>query len=349
MYLREHNWEPFLYERLNNIIEKNKNNNNYMVFDFDQTIVTGDVEEHLMYYMAKNFLYKIEADEFEKILKTDLSKDKKINDVADDLIELFGQLKKEFVSGSDIHNAYMAKLIYFYYNVYQYIDLQNGIIYPTYFFAGYTQTEMDNLCKEMIQEMTKSEIKKVKYKTPSNLKGKSGQIESEFFINLRFNPEILDLFEVLSENNIVPHIISASPESLLKGVVKASPLKLHEKSCIFGMSHEYKEDKIHSKIEADRILTRKEGKTEVINKHLLPKHNQKHPLGVFGDSMGDYSMLTEFSETKLRVLFNRKLEDQTKDFKERAKTEYGQDSATYFVQGKDYRESEFIRKVESII
>ena len=46
-----------------------------MVFDFDQTIVTGDIEEHLMFYMAKHFLYKLEINEFAEIVKTDISND----------------------------------------------------------------------------------------------------------------------------------------------------------------------------------------------------------------------------------------------------------------------------------
>lgn len=147
-------------------------------------------------------------------------------------------------------------MIYFYYNLYKYISLQNGIIYPTYLFAGYSKDQMIDMCSDMLNEYDKY------------------------------------------------------------GNIKA-------------------------RIDRTKILSRKEGKYQIIKTFLMENHNNKERLDVFGDSMDDFSMLTNFASTKIRVLINRDLNDQTKEFKLKANKEYGKPDATYFVQGKDFTKSEF--------
>lgn len=348
MKLKKLNWEPFLYERLCSEIENNKNNDAYMVFDFDETIVTGDVEEHIMFFMAKNFLYKMNVSEFSHVLKSNLNTDENINNIADDLIFLYEKLSKSFVKGSEIHETFIAKLIYFYYNVYSSTKLEKGKVYPTYLFYGYTQDEFDIVCKDMIEEFASSDIKYFNYETRKGFEGKSGKISSTFYKNPSFNTEIIDLFKVAKENGIVTNIISASPFCIIKGIVESGPLEMNEKSMLFGMPHLYDEDKIISTISKDKILSVREGKTEIIKNFIMPKYNND-PLAIFGDSMGDYSMLTHFEDTKLSVLFDRNLDDETKIIKSKAIEQYRDSKARYLLQGKDYTISEFIPFTKSIL
>ena len=52
-----------------------------------------------------------------------------------------------------------------------------------------------------------------------------------------------------------------------------------------------------------------------INKFIKPKHKEKDPILVAGDSSGDYNMMTEFKDIQILLLMKRegKLDDLTKD------------------------------------
>lgn len=58
MKLKKLNWEPFLYERLCSEIENNKNNDAYMVFDFDETIVQEMLKNILCFSWRKTSCIK---------------------------------------------------------------------------------------------------------------------------------------------------------------------------------------------------------------------------------------------------------------------------------------------------
>ena len=46
-------------------------------------------------------------------------------------------------------------------------------------------------------------------------------------------------------------------------------------------------------------------KPEFIRAHIAPRHHGKDPVLVAGDSIGDHSMLTEFKNMQLALLFQR--------------------------------------------
>lgn len=62
-YFQEHQWEPYVYNRLNQLIDQFKTSESsnfktkpYVVFDFDNTSIIGDVEDNLMIYMLDHLL-----------------------------------------------------------------------------------------------------------------------------------------------------------------------------------------------------------------------------------------------------------------------------------------------------
>ncbi|MGO1931133.1 MAG: hypothetical protein ACTH1A_03130 [Ruoffia tabacinasalis] len=78
-YFQEHQWEPYVYNRLNQLIDQFKTSESssfqakpYVVFDFDNTSIIGDVEDNLMIYMLDHLLYKMTPEEFEQIIISDI-------------------------------------------------------------------------------------------------------------------------------------------------------------------------------------------------------------------------------------------------------------------------------------
>lgn len=345
--LKELNWQPFLYKKLCKIIEnysvKNGETKNYMVFDFDQTIINGDIEENLMMYMANNFLYKLTPKEFKEIISSNIVENSKfengkftIIDLIDDLSELYEYLwnNKDFSIDNEYFISFRAKIVYFYYNTSKFARMENGKIWPTYLFQNYTQEELDNLVKNLLTEMIVENPRTEFYKSSEKILGKCRIVDSKFTYNLKFKPEMIDLFDVINENNIVANIISASPISLIKAIIKNSPLKLSKESMLFGIPHLTNSNgKLLAKIDDKMILSRKEGKTQIIKEKLAPVFENKEPLAIFGDSMGDFSMLTSFEDSKINVLFDRNLNDDTRKIVLLAKSTYGKDDAKYFTQG----------------
>lgn len=70
-FFPQNNWEPFVYQRLNHLIQHYQQaggtplaDQAYVVFDFDNTSAIADVEDNLMIYMLKQLLYKLTPEQF---------------------------------------------------------------------------------------------------------------------------------------------------------------------------------------------------------------------------------------------------------------------------------------------
>lgn len=370
--LEKLNWEPFAYKRLNELIKEYSQDEisdpsslNYCIFDFDETIVTGDIEENLMIYIVNNFKFKMQPDQLKNhFLSNLIDPNKKLEEgkftcleLIEDIYDSYKYLREKGYSNSSENiekeehfKSLRAKMVYYYYNSANFAKIEKDNSWPRFYFVGYSKDEMEVLSKNMLDEMTKLGPKKYEFQTSKIYQGRAGLVKSSFVANLRFNPEIVNLFEVLKENNIIANIVSASPIALVESVCKNSPLKLSEYSKIYAMRHTYdREGKISPILDKDFPITKKEGKSKVIEDFIKPNFKYKDPIAVFGDSMGDFDMLTKFEDTSISLLFNRNLDDKTNLIKKRAKNSYGKDQARYLVQGKNYKKSSFIESTSSII
>ncbi|MFY9902043.1 MAG: hypothetical protein WAK52_05500, partial [Trichococcus sp.] len=68
---------------------------------------------------------------------------------------------------------------------------------------------------------------------------------------------------------------------------------------------------------------------------LMPKHNEKQPLMLFGDSTGDYDMMVELQDAKLCVLFNRYMNDDTQKLAREAFDTIEDSNPRIVLQGRD--------------
>lgn len=364
-YFQEHQWEPYVYNRLNQLIDQFKTSESsnfktkpYVVFDFDNTSIIGDVEDNLMIYMLDHLLYKMTPEEFEQIIITDIfDMDTNLDEalehttprkLAIDIIQSYTwlwehyinkdkgeRLSLEAIKETGQYKAFQAKLRYYYVNVNGKFTRQAGKPWLTYWFKGYTPEELAILTKDMLKEATNKKAEKHIYSTPKEFLGKAGQISSEFQSGLNYPEELIALYEAFQANGIVTYVVSASPVDVVRTAASEYQFKV-PKEQVIGMNYDLDaEGKIKAYMTDGAPITKKNGKTEAIMNLIAPKHENRQPIALFGDSMGDYHMMTELKDVSLNVLFNCLNQDKTKDLKQIAKKQYQSDDANFVVQGRD--------------
>lgn len=68
-------WNPVNREKLEKLIEDNKNKENYVVFDWDYTSIYQDTQENLFRYQIDNLRFKMTPAEFKNAIRKDIPTD----------------------------------------------------------------------------------------------------------------------------------------------------------------------------------------------------------------------------------------------------------------------------------
>lgn len=361
-YFTQNNWEPFVYQRLNELIDRYQKPQGtslaqqaYVVFDFDNTSAISDVEDNLMMYMLNHLLYKMSPDEFLSVLTSgpfdfDLELEAgrpelTANHLAADIIENYQWLYNHYIKepllsleevrATDYFQDFQAKLRYYYKAVNKHFNRLAGEAWVTYWFQGYSQTEMIELTRQMLTAALAQEIKRHVFTSSPDRPGKAGPVSSQFISGLIFPQELLDLYKALQSHQIAVYIVSASPIDLVRTAVLEFGYKVPFDQVIamcYSIDHDRK---IIAEMEADTYITKQAGKTAAIINLIAPRHAGTQPIALFGDSMGDYDMMMNLKDVKLNVLFNCLLEDGTRSIVELAHGLYRRPEAQFVVQGRD--------------
>jgi len=364
-YFDQRNWEPFVYQRLNEVIDQYKkpeatelSERNYVVFDFDNTSALNDIEDNTMIYMLDHLSYQLSPEDFHSVLTSGpynfdeplLIDHPEITlaNLAEDIIQQYTYLyevyirvdEKERPAIEDIHQTdqfktFSAKLRLFYNLANNELTKIAGEAWPTYWFAEYTKDEFIQLVKKVLDSALETPFGNRILKSSEKFPGKTGVNESNFETGLAFPDEIFDLYKAFQDNGIVVYVVSASPIDVVQTAVTHYGFQVPINQ-VFGMKYSFDQDgKITNKIKPSTHITKKDGKTELIEKMIKPNHQGKDPVALFGDSTGDYHMMTELKESKLNVLFNRYMDNETQKIVKKADNTYGISSASFVVQGRD--------------
>lgn len=361
-YFPQNNWEPFVYQRLNELIDTYQkpqgtplDQQAYVVFDFDNTSAISDVEDNLMIYMLEHLLYKLSPQDFLLILTTgpfnfDLVLEEGRSNLtprhlALDIIENYQWLYEHYilkqtmslddVKATDYYRDFQAKLRYYYKAVNKHFTRQAGQAWLTYWFQGYSQTEFIELCRRMLQHALDQPVERHAYTSSQERPGLAGQVESHFVSGLAFPRELRDLYQAFQTHQIATYVVSASPIDLVRTAVLEFGFNLPFDQIIAMCYSINAERQIIAQMEADSYITKQAGKTEAIMNLLAPLHGNAQPLALFGDSMGDYDMMTTLKDVKLNVLFNCLLDDGTSSLVELAQGLYRHSDAQFVVQGRN--------------
>ncbi|WP_407537024.1 haloacid dehalogenase-like hydrolase (plasmid) [Cetobacterium somerae] len=332
-------WTPENREKLQALVEKNKNEKNYVVFDWDYTSIYQDTQENLFRYQIDNLKFNMTPEEFNKAIRKDIPKNDfsdeyvnkngeklNIDKLAADLDKDYAYLYKNYIKNqkeplekikkSEEFIDFRAKLAFLYEAIGG--SFSHDIAYPwvLYLFTGMTSDEIQKLAKEANDFGIGNRLGNYTLESSDKLKGKAGKIVYTYKSGLRTQPEIANLFYYFKDNGIDVYVVSASLEDVVE-VFATDPSYGYnlEPENVFGMRLEKQGNKYITEYKKGYPQTQTKGKVEIINEFIKPNYDNKDPLLVAGDSIGDYNMLTEFKGTKNLLLMKRegKLDDLVKD------------------------------------
>ena len=337
--LDEGRWVPENKEILSKLIDDNKNQGNYVVFDWDYTSIYQDTQENLFRYQIDNLKFDMTPKEFAKAIRKDIpldnfakgyenAKGEKINitKIGNDLDKRYAFLYENYIKNKKMSldeikkteefKDFRGKLAFLYEAIGG--TFSHDIAYPwvLYLFNGMTKEEVQKLAKEANDYGIGDKLGKYTIESSDNLLGEAGKIVYEYKSGLRTQPEIANLFHEFQKNGIEVYIVSASLEDIVKVFASDKSYGYNLKpENVYGMRLEMNKDKYLSQYKKGYPQTQTKGKVETINKFLKPKHGGKDPILVAGDSGGDENMLTEYKGTKVLLLMKRKgkLDDVAKD------------------------------------
>ena len=337
--LDELRWVPKNREALSKLIDENKNQGNYVVFDWDYTSIYQDTQENLFRYQIDNLKFKMTPAQFSKAIRKDIPLDNfakdyvnvkgqpiNITKIANDLDKRYTflynnyiktqKMSLEKIKQTEEFKDFRGKLAFLYEAIGG--SFSHDVAYPwvLYLFENMSVSEVQKLAKEANDFGIGNKLGKYVLESSDKLTGEAGKVSYQYKSGLRTQPETANLFHEFEKNGIKVYIVSASLEDIVKVFAndKSYGYNLSADS-VYGMRLEMNGNKYRAEYKHGYPQTQTKGKVEVINKYLKTKHGGKDPLLVAGDSEGDVNMLSEYKGTKALLLMKRKgkLDNLAKD------------------------------------
>ena len=334
------NWAPATRARIQAVIDENADSGKYVVFDFDNTSVIFDVEEALLIYQIENLAFKIDPDDMADVLETqipdltapvgttvdgeDVSVEELVADLTSDYAWLYenyegfgagGAYGLEYIHATNQYQDFAAKLRYMYSAVGDTFDASVSYPWVTYLFTGMTSQEVYDLAAESHAYWAAyGRYASETWTSPVELPGEAGVVSVSFNTGLTFTDELKDLYATLMANDIDVYIISASYIDVIQAANQTMGYNVPEEN-VFAMRNKVDEEgRYINEYDYDwggeglYAQTQAAGKSTIITNFIAPKYDGAGPLMVFGDSAGDWNMMTDWmddGDTVLGVIFNR--------------------------------------------
>ena len=193
------------------------------------------------------------------------------------------------------------------------------------------------------------------------LPGEAGVVSISYTTGLTFTDELKDLYHTLMANDIDVYIISASFIDVIRAANETMGYGVPEEN-VFAMRNKLGEDGTYINEydydwggEGMYAQTQAAGKSTVLANFIAPKYDGAGPLMVFGDSAGDWNMMTDWMETgdtELGVIFNRYRKPSSDPIWEgsnEAAQSIGDPDARFVLQGRDENNGQLRPTEKSIL
>ena len=285
-------WNPATRARLNALIERNRGNPDaYAVFDFDYTTAIGDLSYVCMWELLESFALKV--DDFHALMSAGLPPEYKSD--MDALGQLAVQLKPlagQDLTANPVWREFANRFWTFYRRYYVDIGDYNAYVWRSRLFAGYTPAELRELARRALSKVIGHGRLWRDVNAPKEKRG------------MVFAPEIKELFRELRKAGIAVYIVSGSfQEQLFAATGPEFGLDL-DPACVFGA--DFKKDASGRYLpEMAEGCVKSGEKPTFIRAHIAPRYHGAEPILTAGDSIGDYTMLTEYKDLQLALVFIR--------------------------------------------
>lgn len=314
-----------------------KIDNQYVVFDFDNTTSIFDVTYNLGVYMLEKMAFEIHPDNLRTVLSTGLkSTTCRYNEIITDIVAAYRYLYNKYgpfssaglsdekvllVKQEDMWKEFATKMG----ALSQIIDdnesIETSYSWVTYWFTGMNAKKVYDLSYKSNAYFAQKETYTFSLDSP-NIESEYGHCHFELVCGLQVTENIKELMRILHDCNIKIWICSGSFVDVVRAAIDYFNLHPYVTGLIgmdcktnngifinqyndvttrYALSQQNNEWSFDS---APLRCIATSGKVEAIEKILLPKYNAG-PLAGFMDSTGDYNFCTEFKSLKLVVCFNR--------------------------------------------
>ncbi|MBQ0080802.1 MAG: HAD family hydrolase [Alistipes sp.] len=334
--LEMNGWKPRVKKSLNDFMKENRNQGRYVVFDFDNTVSIGDIQQQVELYQIFLMAFEMLPNEFTEMLNFHLGKyyPNEIADISEDyriLYEKYGPFHKtgvlatklESMHGDDVWKDFSARLKAFFIDVRR--DERSQIKSAITFLMQrlFTPEECYELAYRVCQQFGQLDTEEHLWKTPGTLKRRSSEKQAMVSFGISVTQEVKELWKALKENGIDIWVCSAShAEHVMAAIdyfelhnfctgIIGTNMSYDEKGKLdlgfYQRGYEYiaNPDGTWQKgIYRFDAQPRSEQKVSCIIQSIAPYYNGQKPIAAFGDSSSDFYFATEFESVELVLYFN---------------------------------------------
>lgn len=344
----------------------------YIVFDWDETAIVGNVQLTLFHYMLEHFAFLLPAHEFQKLLHshgaekllppqfttTDgkrLSLHMLVQDILEDYRALqarYGHrphpLPREELQQDPALLAFKARMAFYHHAL---ANLHGGEIAQRWLIsllAGQTTPDVIAISRAANEWYLGQAIALEKWECPKERAGTGGQITVTITQTLRLTPEISDLFQIMQEHGIDPVICTQSFEEATAIFATSTEYGYNiPREHIFGARLEEHQKTLLPIEAANAPFPYEHGKTALIKKYMVSKR-EGPPLALIVGEESTANLIKSFPDTPLCCLINRKQSDSMMPFLKEAAEMRSLEKPRLVLQGRDENTGEWLPTEASI-
>jgi phosphoserine phosphatase len=263
-----------------------------------------------------------------------VDRDALVEDIADDYREL-GTLPAAARAQSTLLLNFRAKLLF----MYAAIDAINGprVAYPWVIclLIGYMPHEVEQLAARSNDRGLGSALEEVTFTSSEAQPGNAGVVQITHRRGLRITEEIAALMHTLRRNGFEVFVVSASLEEVVAAFATLPKYGYDlPRDHVFGLRLETADGRFVARYLQGWPLVYGPGKVKLIRRELIPRFG-RGPALVFGDSDGDFNMLTEFDDTEIGLIVNRLKDGDIGLLCRKAVASHGKPNARFLLQGRN--------------
>ena len=334
-YIQKGSWNDRAFAFINKLIRDHGRDNPaynpekkpFAVFDWDNTSIIGDVEEAAFYYLVTELAFKINPQDLYQIIRKNVDKADfahpyknmegepvNIDQISADIYDVYqklygtsdrlgGDVPFEIIKQTNAYKEFVAKMIFRYKAAVYDKNARDPYCWITFLFTNYNQDQIEDFCQKAFASLKKENPRREIFTSPE-IKSQAGQISTSYFVGLGDIGEMADLYHSLEREGIDVYIVSASFIDIVRAFAIRNSYNFDQAKVLGMRLAKDEEGKILPALDHNFPRTQNEGKSETIRKYIQNANNYG-PIMVGGDSDGDYSMMTEFEETQLRLIIDR--------------------------------------------
>ena len=308
--LAQGNWDPQIHSNLNNLMASYRNTGAYAVFDFDKTSIVHDVSQALWVYQIEHLRFsEAPAHAFLDGIP-DVTRplgDITFAEMGKTLQEEYSQMAAlkaegktlEQIHETDTYKDFRARMAFLLAEMDEVFRHEVSYLWMPGLLAGFTEADARQVVREALADQLGEDKLEVQEWTSPD-----GRWSAPVERGIWLSPEMKDLYRCLTSQGITPYVCSASLKLIVEELACDPKLGLGlPPEQVFGLRF-VPGATLAARFDPSIPQPIKQGKVTCILTQIAPRHGNREPVLVGGDSNGDVPMLTAFGETVYALIID---------------------------------------------